>query len=343
MRLWTLGALALISAPAFAEEMREVERVRAHLFFAQQLALAHPTDHLSLAQLEARERSLEVLSAYRERGVFPKNRDFAEKTPYFVDADGTRCAMAELIHASGGASLVDAVASTRNNAYVRELAEEPVLIGWLEENGISVEEAAAIQPAYCSVRSAMFCEDAVRAAPLAIVEMRRREAGSPIYEADRVLYGSVEGLNPEYRGTSAWDRMVLVFHHDEVTSLFGLRDDGTVQLTNDPLCDRAARVSLEEAVTAWTSGQDCPDRLEVIHPGFATSRCFDVDVQEVCGAPEEQPLPQLPATPEAPAQIDDPAREAQESGCSAAGQKTSTWALLGLVLLWIRVRRAASR
>jgi hypothetical protein len=40
------------------------------------------------------------------------------------------------------------VARTRNNAYVRELADEPGLMAWLDRNGLSVEEAARIQPGY---------------------------------------------------------------------------------------------------------------------------------------------------------------------------------------------------
>jgi hypothetical protein len=42
--------------------------------------------------------------------------------PYFIDARGVRCAMAQLIELAGGAALVHRIARTRNNAYVRELA-----------------------------------------------------------------------------------------------------------------------------------------------------------------------------------------------------------------------------
>ena len=62
-----------------------------------------------------------------DRGIFPRNPDFRKPTPYFVDADGTRCAVAHLIEASGELELVQAVATRRNNATVHALADEPGL------------------------------------------------------------------------------------------------------------------------------------------------------------------------------------------------------------------------
>jgi hypothetical protein len=85
----------------------------------------------------------------RERGRFPKNRDFpGQRVPYFIDADGTRCAMAHLIECAGDSGLVARVARTRNNARVRELADDPELVAWLDRNGITLREAARIQPQY---------------------------------------------------------------------------------------------------------------------------------------------------------------------------------------------------
>ncbi len=41
------------------------------------------------------------------------------------------------------------VARERNYARIRELANVPALLAWLEANGLSVDEAAMIQPEYC--------------------------------------------------------------------------------------------------------------------------------------------------------------------------------------------------
>ena len=104
-----------------------------------------------------RQLLLQALAEYRAGGQFPKNRDFVEQTPYFIDADGTRCAMAHLMELGGSAALVGAIARERNNAYVRELADDPRLLAWLQAAGLTVEEAAAIQPAYCSVVADCVC------------------------------------------------------------------------------------------------------------------------------------------------------------------------------------------
>ena len=102
---------------------------------------------------------LQELARYRARGVFPKNRDFDEQTPYFVDADGTRCAMAHLLEVGGEAALVARIAEERNHAWVRELADEPRLLAWLAAAGLTVNEAAAIQPSYCGTNAGCVCGD----------------------------------------------------------------------------------------------------------------------------------------------------------------------------------------
>jgi hypothetical protein len=56
--------------------------------------------------------------------------------------------MAYLIDRSGRRDLVDRVAATRNNAFIAELADDSALRAWLDSVGLSVTEAARIQPSY---------------------------------------------------------------------------------------------------------------------------------------------------------------------------------------------------
>jgi len=56
--------------------------------------------------------------------------------------------MAYLIDRSGRSDIVDHVAGTRNNAYIRELVDDRNLVRWLDTWGLSAAEAARIQPAY---------------------------------------------------------------------------------------------------------------------------------------------------------------------------------------------------
>lgn len=126
----------------------EVTRIQAHIARAEGVAAARDLGGLTQLQQVVRALLLEELAVYRERGVFPKNPDFETYEPYFIDAEGTRCAMAHLMEFGGAGELVARIAATRNNARVHELADEPELLAWLEASGLTVDEAAAIQPTY---------------------------------------------------------------------------------------------------------------------------------------------------------------------------------------------------
>jgi hypothetical protein len=125
----------------------DVARVQRHLATAEAELRAAEVD-LSLGQHAGRAVAIERLRRYRLAGEFPHNHHLDVRAPYFIDEHGTRCAMAHLIEEGGGAALVAAVQQTRNNAYVPELADEPALIAWLDRNGLTVAEAARIQPSY---------------------------------------------------------------------------------------------------------------------------------------------------------------------------------------------------
>jgi hypothetical protein len=128
-----------------AEQWRiqeQIERVERDLRDAD-------VSQLSPAQQAARARNLDRLHTYHLQGVFPINDRFHHmRVPFFRDSRGTLCAMAYLIEQSGNGDFVDAVARTQNTAYIEELKENPTLQAWLHENGLSVLDAARIQPTY---------------------------------------------------------------------------------------------------------------------------------------------------------------------------------------------------
>jgi hypothetical protein len=131
----------------------EVERIQTHLIGAERALSERNLGSLTSEQRRARSVHVLRLRAYRDRGSFPHNHDFpGERRPYFVDEHGVLCAMAHLISASGRDDIVRMVQRTRNNATVLELAADPeigpVLAAWLDEAGLTVEEAQRIQPAY---------------------------------------------------------------------------------------------------------------------------------------------------------------------------------------------------
>lgn len=143
---WGPGGVA--HGPYEVGDAGEIERVRQHLEGAETMLLGRDLSALTIAQRVARNRRIAELRAYRERGHFPHNHRLRGRTPVFVDEHGTRCAMAYLIERSGGSELVSRIARTRNLARIRDLAGDPALVGWLGENGLTLAEAARIQPEY---------------------------------------------------------------------------------------------------------------------------------------------------------------------------------------------------
>lgn len=103
-------------------------------------------DTLTPEQRAARARLLEVLDAYVVRADFgQQDIEAGVRLPQFVDADGRRCAVAELLHSTGEVELVSAVAKSHNTAWIAELSGDARFLGWLDRNGLSLDEAARIQ------------------------------------------------------------------------------------------------------------------------------------------------------------------------------------------------------
>ncbi|HYK10348.1 MAG TPA: hypothetical protein VEV39_06090 [Gemmatimonadales bacterium] len=143
-------AIALVPARSTFDMAAETARIRTHLATAEAELRRADVSVLTDAQRRARLRNLDVLHQYWVHGVFPVNTDFpGHLVPYFVDRFGTRCAMAYLIERSGRGDLVARIAGT-HNAYIGQLKGDAELGAWLRDNGLSVAEAARIQPTYRS-------------------------------------------------------------------------------------------------------------------------------------------------------------------------------------------------
>ena len=159
---WLIPAGALASAlalftsaqvlPSGAEPLAqrlEVARLRAHFDSVDVELRSRDVLQLSSGQRTARLTLIAWLREYRDAGSFPQNDRFpGREVPFFRDSRDVLCAMAYLIERSGRGDLVDGVAATRNNAYIAELADNPALLGWLDSTGLTVAEAARIQPGY---------------------------------------------------------------------------------------------------------------------------------------------------------------------------------------------------
>jgi hypothetical protein len=126
----------------------EIARIREHLLRVERELLAADVSHLAAEQQANRMVQIRVLREYRERGVFPHNHVTRGRTPVFIDEHGTHCAVGYLIARSGRAELAGRIAATRNLARVESLVDIPGLVDWLDDTGLTLEEAAKIQPMY---------------------------------------------------------------------------------------------------------------------------------------------------------------------------------------------------
>jgi hypothetical protein len=142
-------ALSAARRPATASSAAEIARLRAHFDSVDAELRARDVSALTPSQRAARARHVATLRAYRDRGVFPTNTDFpGRRVAYFVDRDGTACAVGYLLLADGRRDVVDRVRSTDNHALVPALAGDTAFTVWLDASGLTLAEAARIQPEY---------------------------------------------------------------------------------------------------------------------------------------------------------------------------------------------------
>ncbi len=127
----------------------EVERIRTHLAFVEELLRESDVSHLTPIQRANRWRALGALARYRRAGVFPQRSGDAHegRHPRFIDDRGVHCAVGEMIAATGHPGLAAAIDREHEFAVVLELDSAP-LLAWADEYGFSVLELAMIQPGY---------------------------------------------------------------------------------------------------------------------------------------------------------------------------------------------------
>jgi hypothetical protein len=145
--LVTLGTLSCASDQPSPRD-QEIAQVRTHLQRAETLVQQAQLKNWTPAQQLQRARVLQNLRTYIAAEAYPENDIVDEQTPIFIDRFGARCAMAALIEASGDSDLVQRIASNSNLARIRELRDDADLLRWLDDHGITIDEAAAIQPSY---------------------------------------------------------------------------------------------------------------------------------------------------------------------------------------------------
>jgi hypothetical protein len=101
--------------------------------------------------INSRFLQLRRLAAYRDRGQFPLNEGHStQPVPIFVDAHGTACAVGQLMRWSRREEDVATIHRVSNLVYVSDLSDGPIN-AWVAKSGLTIEEAALIQPTYGSI------------------------------------------------------------------------------------------------------------------------------------------------------------------------------------------------
>jgi hypothetical protein len=207
--------LLLSVAPAAAQSaFVDSERVRLRAHFDEVLSALEAADTSGLSEDQRARRAVHLvrLAEYRDRGVFPlRYGGPSHRVPEFRDVHGTRCAMGELIYLSGETQLVDDVATTANSATIAELSADPRLVQWLDENGLTVEEAGRVQPTYgpwrahscLCVESTSLWRGVVNTRPVMGERFSESESGYDEYSVQVELVEAVRGTDGRTAGQLA--------------------------------------------------------------------------------------------------------------------------------------------
>ena len=125
----------------------DLDRIQLHLNLVIGHLKTNIPSGLNSAQLSNRLSLLDQLQDYADLKVFPVNKYHSIRTPYFVDAIGTNCAVGQMIYVSGHKDLVERISKEHNYDYIKDIHTEGIL-EWANEFGFTLEELKWIQPAY---------------------------------------------------------------------------------------------------------------------------------------------------------------------------------------------------
>lgn len=123
-------------------------RIQAHLSRVERELRTADVSHLRQDQVADRSKAMNALHDYWVAGVFPQNRSGVRRNPVFIDEAGRACAVAHLMKITGHDAMAHRIADGQNRAYAQTIAD-PALDGWLDQYGLSIDDAAKIQPSYC--------------------------------------------------------------------------------------------------------------------------------------------------------------------------------------------------
>lgn len=122
-------------------------RIKIHLEYVEEKLRAKDVSGLTEAQRLKRQRMLALLQEYRMAGRFPRNYDYKENRPCFIDKDGNICAVGYLVEQTAGRNVAEQINAKYKYEYLLNMQGE-ALERWIAASGLTKEECAMIQPTY---------------------------------------------------------------------------------------------------------------------------------------------------------------------------------------------------
>lgn len=126
----------------------EALRIATHLAYVEHLLRSRDVSTMPADLRAERQRNLDRLHAYRLSGRFPHNAAYpGARRPCFIDGNGTICAVGYLVEASKGRAVAESINRRFQYATIHRM-RSPELDQWVAGSGLTLDEAAMVQPAY---------------------------------------------------------------------------------------------------------------------------------------------------------------------------------------------------
>ncbi len=135
-------------------DCNEKDRIKTHLAYVEAQLRTADVSALTVEQQAKRNTILDHLQDYWKREQFPLNTAYPnERKPCFIDEYGTICAVGYLIEQTAGHAAAEAINDRYQYATIAEMTDKlPEIEQWANENGLTLNECAMIQPTYLVVR-----------------------------------------------------------------------------------------------------------------------------------------------------------------------------------------------
>lgn len=122
-------------------------RIKTHLEYVEGVLRNKDVSKLPAHLKQKRKHVLDLLHNYWTAGIFPRNYDYSERKPCFIDKNKRICAVGFLIEKTAGRNAAEQI-NTRHKYNELLAMNDNAVDRWIATSGLTKEECAMIQPTY---------------------------------------------------------------------------------------------------------------------------------------------------------------------------------------------------